>query len=997
MYGHRLLRELIGLLFLFCGLLMLLSLWSYSAGDPSFNHAVTLHDKADIQNAAGLFGAYLAGSLVEAFGLASILWVVFFLAVGAALLTHWVVLKWYRWIGYLLLFLCMVAFSQSLNIGLGDVRGGGFAGKCLMLFCSGYLSSGSLILWFFLFIIALELSFETSFLGLAAAIIVWVWRRMFSQEASSQSEDESGAGKTPLLQSIWQHLKDIREHARQAQNDRRKLDIMIHDQEKESGSDELTESLQLYDDRDPDPSDVCNDSPAVGDPASGNVSLNVPSGDPQKEKPAEELPSFIFEEVDASSAAADDLQQTAASGTVSVLPETVQEKHEGTDGNARGTIPKPAEQTPPQKPEPKPADIGMANAGQSVPSGSIFLPQQIADPAEVAGGGQMFPEPQSSNADDANKGSVRPPADADKRKEAPEHPLPIPADDVQEMASSDAPPRQKTGVDELLERVVNETMGLQSMPPEQQEQKTQEFQQEPKIQELQEQEPQEKPAFVMPKRRQYAMPPNDLLKMPPASEVLDGADRERLMLQGEAVITCLKNFHVDAELAKITTGPVVTMFELRPAPGVKATRITNLANDLAMSLKAESVRMQAPVPGTDTVGVEVPNEKRQMVFFREIIENESFRNAKSLLTVALGKDTSGHPVSADIAKMPHLLVAGATGKGKSVCLNAMLLSLLLRARPDEVQLILIDPKRVEFSMYAKLPHLVHPVITDMEIAKNALLWALEEMERRLKLFASIGRIRNITEYNEYLSGLFAEAERTGYLPENPVSDNPEDFEKLPFIIIVIDELADLMLTRRKEVEGPIIRLVSLARAAGIHLIIATQRPSVDVITGIIKANFPCRIAFAVTNGQDSRTILDTVGAEKLLGNGDMLFKPNGGTVKRLHGAYVSEDEVAAIVDFWKKQQVPDYKVDFASLGGDDQQDDESAGRRNSDIVDDPVYSEAIEYVLSSGKVSISALQRRFRVGYNRAARFVEQMEIDGIVTEADGMKQRMVRDRRNDL
>ena len=500
------------------------------------------------------------------------------------------------------------------------------------------------------------------------------------------------------------------------------------------------------------------------------------------------------------------------------------------------------------------------------------------------------------------------------------------------------------------------------------------------------------PAPVLPKRRELSLPPLDLLSPLPEDDLANRPDSVTLARQGSALITCLKNFNVHATLARITPGPVVTMFEVRPAPGVKATRITNLANDLAMSLKAVSVRMQAPVPGTDTVGVEVPNEKRATVHFREIVENENFRQAKSLLTVALGKDTGGRPVSADLAKMPHLLVAGATGAGKSVCLNAIILSLLYRARPDEVQMILVDPKRVELSMYADLPHLVHPVVTDMDLTKNALLWAIDEMNRRLSLFSKV-KVRNITGYNERQARLRAEVEAGGSMPLDPETGEPEDLSNMPFLVIIVDELSDLMMVKRKEVEGSIVRLAQLARAAGIHLIIATQRPSVDVVTGIIKANFPCRIAFKVTSGQDSRTILDGAGAEKLLGMGDMLFKPNGGMIQRLHGAFVSDDEVSAVVEYWKRQQQPNYKVDFAEFGNDASEDAEDFGQpasRGNDIVDDPIYAEAIQFVLDNGKVSISLLQRRFRIGFNRAARFVEQMEKDGLLSQADGTRPRSV-------
>ena len=433
------------------------------------------------------------------------------------------------------------------------------------------------------------------------------------------------------------------------------------------------------------------------------------------------------------------------------------------------------------------------------------------------------------------------------------------------------------------------------------------------------------------------------------------------------------------------------MFEVRPDPGVKASRIASLAPDLAMSLKAVAVRIQAPIPGTDTVGVEIPNEKRATVSFREIVQNDTFRNSSSLLTVALGKDIGGRPVAADLAKMPHLLVAGATGAGKSVCLNAIILSLLYKARPDEVQMLLVDPKRVELAMYADLPHLVHPVVTEMDLAKNALLWAIEEMDRRYELFRRTG-VRNITGYNEKLARQSDAAPVYDTPPD--IDDAPEVLESMPFLVVIVDELADLMMSKGKEVESSIVRLAQLARAAGIHLIIATQRPSVDVVTGLIKANFPCRVAFQVTSHHDSRTILDSIGAEALLGKGDMLFKPSGGKLQRLHGAFVSDDEVNAVVGYWKKQQKPAYKVDFADFGtepeGPAPEADGRPGPDKNDVVDDPVYAEAVQFVREQGRVSISLLQRRFRVGFNRAARFVEQMERDGLVTPGDSTKPRNV-------
>ena len=457
--------------------------------------------------------------------------------------------------------------------------------------------------------------------------------------------------------------------------------------------------------------------------------------------------------------------------------------------------------------------------------------------------------------------------------------------------------------------------------------------------------------------------------------------RDLLDAKGQSLVTCLADFGIQGELTRITPGPVVTMFEVRPAPGVKVSRIANLSDDLGLALKAIAVRIQAPIPGTDTVGIEIPNETRETVCFKELLASESFRSAEALLSMALGKDIAGRPTVADLARMPHLLVAGATGAGKSVCLNSILLSFLYKARPEDLKLLLIDPKRIELAVYADLPHLVHPVVTEMSQAKNALDWAVHEMEQRYEGMARLG-VRNIASYNQKLTAMGA--------------DRPADLaglEPLPYLVIIIDELADLMLTNAKEVETSIVRLAQLARAAGIHMILATQRPSVDVVTGLIKANFPCRISFQVTSKHDSRTILDTVGAEHLLGKGDMLFKPSGGKLQRLHGAFVSDDDVVAVVEYWKRQQAPSYRVDFASWGNDGPEEAFSGGNggANGDLANDPAYAEAVDFVMAQGKASISLIQRRFRIGFNRAARYVEQMEQDGIIGPADGSKPRLVR------
>ncbi len=452
---------------------------------------------------------------------------------------------------------------------------------------------------------------------------------------------------------------------------------------------------------------------------------------------------------------------------------------------------------------------------------------------------------------------------------------------------------------------------------------------------------------------------------------------EQLRRQAEALHNTLKDFGVQGEVTAVRPGPVVTLFEFKPAPGVKISKIANLSDDLALALKAMAIRIEAPIPGKDTVGVEIPSKYRQTVHYREILESGAYSKSDSFLTLALGKDIEGQPCVADLAKMPHLLVAGATGTGKSVCLNSLLLSMLFKAKPDQVKMLLVDPKRIELAVYADLPHLIHPVVTEMSHAKNALEWAVHEMDRRYQAMAKLA-VRNISGYNEKLKKLTQE--------QRVALDNPEP---IPYLVIVIDELADLMLIAAKEVEMSIVRLAQLARAAGIHMILATQRPSVDVVTGLIKANFPCRISFQVTSKHDSRTILDTVGSEHLLGKGDMLFKPGGGKLQRIHGAFVSDEDVAAVVNFWKAQQKPSYSMDFSSWSTDG--DGEGGSEIGPGEMDnDQKYQDAVDFVTNQGKASISLLQRRFRIGFNKAARYIEQMEVDGIVGPADGSKPRPV-------
>ncbi|MGQ9922204.1 MAG: DNA translocase FtsK [Desulfobacca sp.] len=470
----------------------------------------------------------------------------------------------------------------------------------------------------------------------------------------------------------------------------------------------------------------------------------------------------------------------------------------------------------------------------------------------------------------------------------------------------------------------------------------------------------------------FQLPSLDFLMPPPATD--QQVQEEALLVQARKLENTLMHFGVEGKVVAIRPGPVITMIEFEPALGVKISKVTGLADDLALALKALSIRIVAPVPGKAVIGIEVPNPKRQLVTLREVLAHEVYHKSPSRLTIALGKDITGQPVVADLAKMPHLLIAGATGTGKSVGLNSMIISILYKATPEEVRFLMVDPKRIELSTYEGIPHLLHPVVTNPKVATTALRWAVDEMERRYSLLSDL-EVRNIENYNQKL------------IKEQKVySDDEEEpqLRLLPYIVIIIDELADLMLVSSRETEEYLIRLAQKSRAAGIHLILATQRPSVDVITGLIKANFPTRISFQVSSKVDSRTILDTVGAERLLGLGDMLFIPPGTSrLKRIHGAYISEEEVKRVVEYLKTQQEPVFEAGILAMQEEERQEEEMGDK-------DEKYAEAIEIVAETRQASISMLQRRLRIGYNRAARIIEMMEKEGLVGPSDGIKPREV-------
>ena len=504
---------------------------------------------------------------------------------------------------------------------------------------------------------------------------------------------------------------------------------------------------------------------------------------------------------------------------------------------------------------------------------------------------------------------------------------------------------------------------------------------------------------------EYRLPPLHFLDYDDSNQI--EPDPEFLQAQALRLMEALQTFKIEGRVTEIHPGPVVTMYEFEPAPGVRISKIAGLADDLAMALKAVKVRIVAPIPGKGVVGFEVPNAEREMVWIKEIIGSKPFNNKKHSLPMALGKDIHGEPVITDLAKMPHLLVAGTTGSGKSVGVNGMITSLLYRMTPEEVRFIMVDPKMLELSIYEGIPHLLLPVVTDAKKASLALRWAVDEMERRYGLMKDAG-VRDIRGFNRKqekneaeheASVLRAQAEAieraasndddsetTDTLAHSPVKPGASEHEKLPYIVVVIDEFADLMMVAGKEVEYCVARIAQKARAAGIHLILATQRPSTDVITGVIKANFPTRMAFQVSSAIDSRTILSTNGAESLLGKGDMLFMPPGTSkLTRIHGAFLSEEEIHEVVQFIASQMEPNY-LDESILEAPDEAADES----DSSSDDDPMYEEAVRVVARDSRASTSHLQRRLSLGYNRAARMVDQMERDGLVGPSRGAKPREV-------
>lgn len=490
----------------------------------------------------------------------------------------------------------------------------------------------------------------------------------------------------------------------------------------------------------------------------------------------------------------------------------------------------------------------------------------------------------------------------------------------------------------------------------------------------------------------YQFPPLDLLQEAPADRSAMAVSQQALAQNAKLLESVLEDFGVRGQIVKVRPGPVVTLYELEPAPGTKTSRVIGLADDIARSMSAVSVRA-AVVPGRNVIGIELPNVRREMVHLRELLASDSFERKSGKLTLALGKDIGGGPVMVDLARMPHLLIAGTTGSGKSVAINTMILSLLYQLPPDTCKFIMIDPKMLELSVYQGIPHLLAPVVTEPGKAVVALKWAVREMEERYRVMSQLG-VRNIDGHNARLAEARKKGEnltrkvQTGFDPDtgHPViEEQPLNMDPLPFIVIVVDEMADLMLVAGKDIEAAVQRLAQMARAAGIHLIMATQRPSVDVITGTIKANFPTRVSFQVTSKIDSRTILGEQGAEQLLGMGDMLYMAGGGRISRVHGPFVGDEEVEDVVRFLKAQGEPDYVEAVTEEEEEDMIDAMAGGGSGDDL-----YDQAVALVIREGKASTSFVQRHLQIGYNRAARLIERMEVEGLVTKADRVGRREV-------
>ena len=1020
----RLSGELLGLFAIFCGLLVILSLATFDSRDPWLNHVVS--GSANVRNKAGLFGAYLAGILYDILGAAS--WAIpacLCLAGGRRVLgaRPW---AWWRWTGFALLAftICLAGAASDLGDveifakdvppqGAGNVstHGGGIIGHMIYVGLVGWMSTtGTFMVWLFCLILAMQMLTGISWLNLLifGGGALWqsladksreaVDKRAERREARLALAQESYAPE-PLEVDAVPVIKGRPGTSARALSPEDKQALAAGARDDSGGLPRPERDAPRdgeWGQRHDTPAPAGRDLFRVPYPPEQTVSS--PSTDelvhPQvpRQQRTETSAPFPAEASWELTSLTEEMEFPALERTTLREPpsDTGLPRHSVHSLRPPGGIEDEEDDLPPWVVDFEEDRLGVP------PHMADRVPGSDAEAAAVTSSGDMeeesiFEALEESGPDgtpvaqEPEAAAIHEPRDEDARERLSSSPPVLSArtaaavEALRAAGAEDVPPSVSIAAAteafkpemEPEEETVPESTGYSGDIP---------IFEAPPVEAGQVMKPGLVQSVVqrIAKPVRAPLPSLDLLEAAKASS--GGTPRSVLEDKGRSLMTCLQDFGVQGELVGITPGPVVTMFEVRPAPGVRVSRIANLNDDLALALKAIAVRIQAPVPGTDTVGIEIPNAVRDTVCLKELLGSQLFQQSKSLLTLALGKDIAGLPAVADLATMPHLLVAGATGAGKSVGINSIILSLLYKARPDEVKLLLIDPKRVEMAIYQDLPHLVHPVVTEMQLAKNALEWAVSEMEQRYNAIARAG-VRNIGDYNAKV------ASWNGVPPEGM-----EDLVFMPYMVLIIDELADLMLVAAKEVETSIVRLAQLARAAGIHLILATQRPSVDVVTGLIKANFPCRISFQVTSKHDSRTILDAVGAEHLLGKGDMLFKPSGGKFRRMHGAFVSDQNVNSVVDYWKSRQRPDYQIDFSDWAPEGSGGGilTGGGGNGGDVASDPLYNEAVEFVRQQGKASISLIQRKFRIGFNKAARFVEQMEQDGIIGPADGSKPRLV-------
>ncbi len=940
---RKLAREFSGFFLIFWGLFVLLSLVTHWPMDPSLNHVTS--KSSVVQNYAGLLGAYISGFLSDVFGIAAYVWPVVFGAVGVACIAPRYELLWWRWLGYFLLTLCLLFVGAAWNIELGQIHGGGMVGNTLFQHAIRFLSPwGSWILWLFLFTMATQLTFGISWANIYRKAHVFCKQRLrelpllaLPQNTAPKAEAQPDShlqntvhppAQAPLSMEAPTNASNEAQPPRQSWLTKfPRFSFKRKTQQNETHA---------------EPAAQVSNSITWGFALKNFLhTLKEKMGTRQNVTPMPEVYDIEAIHIDdpnitivPASSYSTDAQYVEKEQVPTVQAEMAERAHmpappseaKASTVSAAHAPHYAADQRPAPQPQQAPVQSSESSQGSArmAPSASAVVPPSIA------------PEKTPSVKEREEV--------AEKEREL------FSAQKQERVTTPSTPPAAAMPAPSNIEIVSSE-------PP-----------------------VAPKPAPVAPRTpavpRKYTFPPLSLLQEgAPSSPKAHDVQIQR----GQALMSCLSDFSIQGELVRITPGPVVTMYEVRPAAGIRVNKIANLTDDIALALKAIAIRIQAPIPGSDTVGIEIPNMDREMVNFREVLESSEFTNAGGPLNMVLGKNIAGHPFVAELSKMPHLLVAGATGAGKSVGLNAILLSLLYTTQPEDMQLLLIDPKRIEMAVYADLPHLVHPVVTEMQHAKTALEWAVHEMDKRYESMAKL-QVRNISGFNQKVKS-FAE------LPPEEVPAELAEMEHMPYLVIIIDELADLMLTAAREVETSIVRLAQLARAAGIHMILATQRPSVDVVTGIIKANFPCRISFQVTSKHDSRTILDMVGAEHLLGKGDMLYKPSGGRLMRLHGPFVPDEEVQAVVAHWKKQAPPAYKVDFSQWGN--EQNDGKSGAF-SDMSNDPLYAEVRAFVEEQGKVSISLVQRRFKIGFNKAAVMVEQLEHDGIIGPADGSKPRTI-------